>query len=92
MQPRSPGCFTTPELLCVCAGACNPKIAHAVLTRVPDLGVHLPCNVVVTVDDAGHTVVETMDPLQMAVHAPEIAEHATDVHARLQRVLLAVRE
>jgi len=68
-------------------GACNPKIAHEVLQRVPDAGVLLPCNVAVYEDGAG-TAVTAVDPIQtLAADRPELRDYAEDARARLVRVL-----
>ena len=70
-------------------GACNPPLAHRALSVEPQIGLLLPCNVVVRVDDAGKTQVEIMDPdavLQL-VGRPELASIAGEVRSRLERVL-----
>jgi uncharacterized protein (DUF302 family) len=68
-------------------GACNPTLAHQALTQVPDIGVMLPCNVVVQEQD-GVTAVTMVDPLQtLAAQKPELTAIATEVRARLARVL-----
>ncbi len=73
-------------------GACNPPFAHRALMAEPQIGLLLPCNVVVRQDDAGKVWVEFMDPeavLQL-VGRPEVAPIAAEVKNRLQRVLAAL--
>src|SRR5690606_12192777 len=79
----------------VILGACNPPLAHRALTAERDLGLLLPCNVVVYAsDEPGRSVVTAMDPeaaLELTGN-PEVREVATEVKARLQRVLRRVAE
>lgn len=71
-------------------GACNPPLAHSALQAELEVGLLLPCNVVVRAgDEPGTTVVEAMDPvvqLEVADNAA-LPELARDVRARLERVL-----
>ena len=69
-------------------GACNPTLAHAALQADRDIGLLLPCNIVVYESEAG-TVVAAMEPNLMAQmsDSPELAEIAADARARLVRVI-----
>jgi uncharacterized protein (DUF302 family) len=75
-------------------GACNPPLAHQALSSELEIGLLLPCNVVVhAADDERRSVVSIMDPeaaLSLAGNQA-IAPVAADVKARLQRVLDDVR-
>lgn len=77
----------------VILGACNPPLAHRALTSERDLGLLLPCNVIVyAADEEGRSVVAAMDPeaaLELTGN-PEVRDIAREVKARLERVLEAV--
>jgi len=73
-------------------GACNPALAHRALTADPQIGLLLPCNVVVREDDVGTVHVEFMDPgavLQL-VDKAEVTSLANEVKQRLERVMAAL--
>ncbi len=69
-------------------GACNPKLANQALEAEPDIGLLLPCNVVVREADDGSVVVGFMDPAAVLglVERPELHQLGEDVRARLERV------
>ena len=69
-------------------GACNPPLAHQALQAEPDLGVLLPCNVVVY-RSGGATQIAAIDPERMLsiVDTDELASVAAEVKARLRVVV-----
>jgi len=74
-------------------GACNPPLAHKALTAERDIGVLLPCNVVVYEgDDPGQSVIAAVDPEVSLgrVSNTALAPLAKEVKQRLGRVLDAV--
>jgi uncharacterized protein (DUF302 family) len=77
----------------VILGACNPPLAHQALTAERDIGLLLPCNVVVhATDDPGRSRVTILNPeaaLSLASNEA-IRPLAVEVRARLERVLSAV--
>lgn len=74
-------------------GACSPPLAHQALSEEEDIGLLLPCNVVVYEgEEEGTSVVAALDPvLQLGVSGREdLGDLANDVQARLKRVIDAV--
>ncbi|RMD78162.1 MAG: DUF302 domain-containing protein [Gammaproteobacteria bacterium] len=69
-------------------GACNPPLAHRALEADPDIGLLLPCNVVVRQEEDGSVTVAFMDPeaVLALVERPGVAELAREVKAKLERV------
>ena len=74
-------------------GACNPQLAHQALTAEIDIGLLLPCNVVVYAgESAEESVISVLDPeVQLAASGrTDIEPLAKEVRARMLRVLAAV--
>jgi len=74
-------------------GACNPALSHRALTLEPEVGLLLPCNVVIReVPGAGEqpqTRIAIADPVAMLgiVQQPQMQDLANEAKARLQRVI-----
>jgi uncharacterized protein (DUF302 family) len=74
-------------------GACNPPLAYRALTAAPEVGLLLPCNVVVAQAE-GAVEVSIVDPLGMlgSVGRPDLEPMAAEARARLERAAAALRE
>lgn len=72
----------------VILGACNPPLAHKALSTELEVGLLLPCNVIVYEADDGNSVVSIVDPLMMlqVAQAESLQEVASEAAARLRRV------
>ena len=69
-------------------GACNPALAHKALGILLEVGVMLPCNVIVYERDDGGATVVAIDPAEtIAARDPRLAEIAAEVRQRLVRVI-----
>ena len=75
-------------------GACNPPLAHRALTAEREIGLLLPCNVIVYADsiDSSQSHVAVMDPVAALALAQNdaIAPLAADVKSRLEKALNAL--
>jgi uncharacterized protein (DUF302 family) len=71
-------------------GACNPPLAHRALTAETEVGLLLPCNVIVYETTPGESVVSAIAPLAAMSVVPgntELAQVATEVDGKLRRVM-----
>lgn len=75
----------------VILGACNPTLARAGLATEPDLGVLLPCNVVVRTD-GDRTAVAAMEPLSAMRLAgnPALEPLAAEARERIERAIASL--
>jgi uncharacterized protein (DUF302 family) len=76
----------------VILGACNPSLAHRALNADLDVGLLLPCNVIVYEQDGG-AVVSLVDPqVMLGVMAnPAVEPIANEAREKLQRVVDKLR-
>ena len=72
-------------------GACNPPFAHRAISAEPQIGVLLPCNVVVRAD-GDDIVVDAMEPqaVMEMVESPGVGEVAAEVQALLKSVVASL--
>ncbi len=73
-------------------GACNPGLADQAITAVPEIGLLLPCNVLVREDDEGQVFVSFMDPGAVLgmVDDPRVDSLAGIVKQKLENVMAAL--
>ncbi len=78
----------------VILGACNPPLAHRALSADLDVGLLLPCNVVVYELDENKSVIGLVDPIAMlgVLSSPELGPIADEARARLARVAASLQE
>jgi uncharacterized protein (DUF302 family) len=69
-------------------GACNPPYAFKAIEDEPNIGLMLPCNVVVQ-EIGGRVKVSAIDPVasMMAVENPSLGETAKDIRSKIERVM-----
>ena len=70
-------------------GACNPKLAYQALQNELEIGLLLPCNVIVYETNEGQSIVSIVDPLSMlgVVENPKLDPIAQEARTRLRRVI-----
>ena len=69
-------------------GACNPTLAHKAIDAEPDIGLLLPCNVLLREEADGQVTIGFMDPVSVLelVNNPKVAEVAPIVREKMQNV------
>lgn len=74
-------------------GACNPVLANKALQAEPDLGLLLPCNVVIREEEDGSTTVAIVDPAAMftVVNKPEMEGMAEEVREKFERIMAVIK-
>jgi len=82
----------------VILGACNPDLAFRAVSATPDVGLLLPCNVVVDEESAGESTIRITAPLVLlasggvSADGGAVAEVAEEAQERLARVASALDE
>lgn len=73
-------------------GACNPKFAQKALATETEIGLMMPCNVIVYEGDDGAVHVSAIDPLAAmgAIGIEALKPHAAEVREKLKKAVLAV--
>jgi uncharacterized protein (DUF302 family) len=73
-------------------GACNPKLAFQALSEETELGLFLPCNVIVYENEKGKTVVTAINAMVALsrINNPKLDPIAKEVSIRLQKVIAAL--
>jgi uncharacterized protein (DUF302 family) len=73
-------------------GACNPPNAYKALQAEEQIGLMLPCNVIVYLNDEGKTVVAAVDPIasMKAVDNPSLGEIAKSIQGKLKSVIVSL--
>jgi uncharacterized protein (DUF302 family) len=71
----------------VILGACNPKLAYQALQSELEIGLLLPCNVIVYETGEGQAVVSIVNPMSMlgVIDSESLQKVATEANARLSR-------
>ncbi len=70
-------------------GSCNPPFAHQALLAEPQIGLMLPCNVVVQDGEDGKVLISAIDPIasMQAVENEALGEIAEQVRMKLRKVI-----
>jgi uncharacterized protein (DUF302 family) len=75
-------------------GACNPNLANRAIAAEGDVGLLLPCNVLIRTDDSGQTVLSVIDPdaMMSVADAPGLVDVAKEARTGLERAMAATAE
>ncbi|MCK4973390.1 MAG: DUF302 domain-containing protein, partial [Candidatus Heimdallarchaeota archaeon] len=75
-------------------GACNPPLAHQAIELMPEIGVLLPCNVIIYENEKGKIIVSAMNPdvAMSVVKADGIEELASSVTESLRKAVRKIKE
>ncbi|MFD2516120.1 DUF302 domain-containing protein [Pontibacter locisalis] len=70
-------------------GACNPKLAHQAIQQEPNIGVMLPCNVLLQEHENGEVEVTAINPMETmaAVDNPNLSSLAEEVSQKLKTAI-----
>lgn len=70
-------------------GACNPHYAHQALLQEEEIGLMLPCNVIVYVNDKNETIISAVNPIasMQAVENPALTKIAKEVQNKLKTIM-----
>lgn len=73
-------------------GACNPPLAHQSIQAEPQIGLMLPCKLIVYVNEDKKTVVAAVDPVKMmqGVENEDLSKVARIVQEKFKKVLIAL--
>ena len=74
-------------------GACNPPYAYKALIAEDKIGTMLPCNIIVQQLENGQVEVAAIDPMasMVSVNNPALGEIATEIQAKLKKVIDTLR-
>lgn len=70
-------------------GACNPPFAYKALKAEEQIGLMLPCNVIIYVNEKNETIVSAIDPIQsmQAINNKNLVEIANNIQDKLKKVI-----
>jgi uncharacterized protein (DUF302 family) len=73
-------------------GACNPHYAYQALQEEEEIGLMLPCNVIVYVNVQKKTVISAIDPMasMLAIENPQLTKIAKEVQNKLKSIITKI--